>query len=357
MMPAHNRAHVVGNSGEGSPSGSVTFSDSATAIAGNPFALNSQGNTATPNFVLTLPPGQNSISASYGGDASFNASNSAAVAVMIAKGSTTTSLTSSNRSIGQGSNVTLTATINTNSLGDAPGGTVTFLSGTTQLGSAPAFAGFNSQTGLVNATASLATSLLPNGQDSITAQYGGDQNYSASTSAPVTVNVQPDFAFSASASSISTSPGGSGTLTLTITGQTGYKSTISFSSASCAGLPRESKCSFNPSSVTGSGATTLTVSTSAPTMAMLNGSRWWATGAGFTFAAVFLCGIPRKRRCGALALVMVVACLVTGVGCGGGNSSGGGGGDPGTPRGSYAVVVTATAGALSHIVNFTLNVQ
>src|SRR5207253_9647553 len=103
--------------------------------------------------------------------------------------------------------------------------------------------------GIVNATASLTTSQLPNGQDSITAQYGGDQNYSVSTSAAITVTVQPDFAFSGSAPSISTSPGGSGTLTLTITGQTGYNSTISFTSASCAGLPRESKCGFNPPSV------------------------------------------------------------------------------------------------------------
>jgi len=37
--------------------------------------LNSEGNTATPNFVLTLPAGQNSISASYGGDASFKPSS------------------------------------------------------------------------------------------------------------------------------------------------------------------------------------------------------------------------------------------------------------------------------------------
>src|SRR5205809_1954424 len=351
------RADVAGSSGQGFPSGLVNFNDSAGSVPGNPFALNSEGNTATPNFVLTLPAGQNSISASYGGDASFKPSSSTAVSVTIAKGSTATVLTSSSSSVGQGSSVTLTTTVNTNSLGDAPGGTVTFFSGTTQLGSAPAFGGFNSRTGIVNATASLTTSQLPNGQDSITAQYGGDQNYSVSTSAAITVTVQPDFAFSGSAPSISTSPGGSGTLTLTITGQTGYNSTISFTSASCAGLPRKSKCGFNPPSVAGSGTTTLTVTTTAPTAAALNGSGWWATGAGFTVAAVFLCGIPRKRRWSAVASFIVTAFLMTGVGCGGGGGGGGGGGDPGTPRGSYTVVVTATGGALSHTVNFTLNVQ
>ncbi len=349
------RADVAGSSGQGFPSGLVNFNDSAGSVPGNPFVLNSEGNTATPNFVLTLPAGQNSISASYGGDASFKPSSSTAVSVTIAKGSTTTSLTSSSSSVGQGSSVTLTATVNTNSFGDAPSGTVTFFSGTNQLGSAPAFGGFNPQTGIVNATASLTTSQLPNGQDSITAQYDGDQNYSVSTSAAITVTVQPDFALSGSAPSINTSPGGPATLTLTITGQTGYNSTINLTSASCAGLPRESKCAFNPSSVTGSGTTTLTVTTTGPTAAALNGSGWWATGAGFTVAAVFLCGIPRKRRWSALASLVVAAFVMTGLGCGGGG--GGGGGDPGTPRGSYTVVVTATAGALSHTVNFTLNVQ
>src|SRR5207249_4682052 len=86
-------------------SGSVNFNDSAGSVPGNPFVLNSEGNTATPNFVLTLPAGQNSISASYGGDASFKPSSSTAVSVTIAKGSTATVLTSSSSSVGQGSSV------------------------------------------------------------------------------------------------------------------------------------------------------------------------------------------------------------------------------------------------------------
>jgi Pro-kumamolisin, activation domain/Bacterial Ig-like domain (group 3) len=68
------RADVSGKSGHGFPSGSVTFSDAFGPIpsATNPYTLNSQGNTATPNGVLTFDTGTHSISASYSGDASFN---------------------------------------------------------------------------------------------------------------------------------------------------------------------------------------------------------------------------------------------------------------------------------------------
>ncbi|MGD0990203.1 MAG: protease pro-enzyme activation domain-containing protein [Candidatus Sulfotelmatobacter sp.] len=78
------RADIAGASGHGTPTGSVTFSDTFGAIpGGNIFTLNSGdqfqagSNTATPNGV-TFDTGTHTISASYSGDASFNASASAA---------------------------------------------------------------------------------------------------------------------------------------------------------------------------------------------------------------------------------------------------------------------------------------
>ena len=82
------RADVAGASGHGIPTGGVTFSDTFGAIPGssNPYALNSQGNTATPNGVLTFDTGTHTIAASYGGDASFNASASSSVSFTIQPG-------------------------------------------------------------------------------------------------------------------------------------------------------------------------------------------------------------------------------------------------------------------------------
>ena len=78
--------------------------------------------------------------------------------------------------------------------------------------------------------------------------------------------------------------------------------------------------------------------------------------------AVFFIGITKKRRLwsGLLGLI-VIAFLVTGIGCGGGNSGGGGSGagsnDPGTPLGSYTVIVTATSAGVTHTTSFQLAVQ
>jgi hypothetical protein len=68
------RADVAGKSGQGFPSGFVTFSDSFGPIPGltSPLGLNTRGNTATPHGVLTFDTGTHTISASYSGDASFN---------------------------------------------------------------------------------------------------------------------------------------------------------------------------------------------------------------------------------------------------------------------------------------------
>jgi hypothetical protein len=77
-----------------------------------------------------------------------------------------------------GTNVTLTATVT--STAGTPGGTVTFNSGTTALG-----------TGTLNpgGVATLNTTTLRGGTDSVTAAYGAAGNFAASTSAASTITV------------------------------------------------------------------------------------------------------------------------------------------------------------------------
>jgi subtilase family serine protease len=69
------RADVHGVSGQGVPTGNVTFADTFGAIpGGSSFPLNSEGNTANPNGV-TFDAGTHTLSASYSGDASFKTSS------------------------------------------------------------------------------------------------------------------------------------------------------------------------------------------------------------------------------------------------------------------------------------------
>ena len=83
-MPVFISATVVGNSGFGTPTGTVTFSPAAGTIPnGASPALNSQGTASVQSnpFVINGPAlpfdaGQYSISATYAGDASFQTSSS-----------------------------------------------------------------------------------------------------------------------------------------------------------------------------------------------------------------------------------------------------------------------------------------
>jgi hypothetical protein len=74
----------------------------------------------------------------------------------------------------------------------------------------------------------------------------------------------PDFAISAT-SPVTVSAGATVTSVISITAQNGFTGTVNFSAASCTGLPSGATCAFNPSSVTGSGSSTLTIATSAST--------------------------------------------------------------------------------------------
>jgi hypothetical protein len=96
------------------------------------------------------------------------------------KAATDTALSSSKLSSSQGDEVTFTALVTPSSAGITPTGTVTFMDGATTLG-----------TGTLNASrqASFTTSSLSVGSHSITAVYGGDSNFTGSTSLALTQTV------------------------------------------------------------------------------------------------------------------------------------------------------------------------
>jgi Domain of unknown function (DUF1929)/PKD domain len=78
----------------------------------------------------------------------------------------------------------------------------------------------------------------------------------------ITVNPAPDFSISASPSSESTAQGGNAPYTVSVGALNGFTDTVNFS---VSGLPSGASASFVPASITGSGSSTLTVTTSAST--------------------------------------------------------------------------------------------
>jgi len=350
-------ADVAGNSGQGVPTGQVSIMDNSNLFTS--LAINAVGNATTPQGVFTFGAGNHSLQAQYPGDASFNPSSSSTVNFNITKATTSTTISAAPVKATAGSNISLTAAVTSAGLGNSPSGQVNFFLGNTLIGNAPLESNGITQSGAAS-TAFFSTSSLPTGQDSISATYVGDANYLSSNSSAATVTLDPDFAFAASNSTVTIStPGASGTDVLTVTGQPGYNSTISFSAASCSGLPLLASCSFTPASITGSGSTTVTITTKAPSRAVAH-MEW--SSVGFIFAGVLLLNLPmrRFRRLAAISAVFA-AIAITSVGCGGGSSGGGGGsGSPSTsPPGTYSILVVATTndGAISHAAAFTLTIQ
>jgi hypothetical protein len=152
------------------------------------------------------------------------------------------------------------------------------------------------------------------------------------------------------------------TSTITVTPSYAFTGTVNLS---CAITPTAAShpatCNV-PASVTISGSAaqtaTLTVYTTASTTAENQMKKlFWPSAGGATLALVLFLGIPRRRRnwlamLGLLALIISVA----GIGCGGGGG-GGGGGNNGTTPGTYTVTVTGTSGTLTQTTAVTLTVN
>ena len=135
-------------------------------------------------------------------------------------GAATTTTVSAPGTAGYGNSVTLTATVA--STGGTPTGTVTFNSGTTGLG-----------TGTLNGggVATLSTTTLPVGTDSIMASYAAAGNFSASTSPAISITVST-ASQTITFSPIPSRPYGSGPFTVTATSSLGssYPVTITVQS-------------------------------------------------------------------------------------------------------------------------------
>ena len=181
-------ATVKPTSGSGTPTGTVIFYNSGTALG-----TGTLSSGAAKLITTALPAGSDSITAIYSGDNTYAGSTSSALSQTVNQESTTTALACTPTTASFGQSVTCTATI-TPQYGGTVTGTVTFYNGATSIG-----------TGMVSGTtATLNISTLPVGSDSLTATYGGDANNVGGTSPAFTETVSG--ATTATALSCSPSP-------------------------------------------------------------------------------------------------------------------------------------------------------
>ena len=162
----------------------------------------------------------------------------------------------SSQTVAQGGSTSYTATVTAL---NGFTGTVTFSASGLPSG---ANASFNppsvtaSGSSTMNVTTSSST---PTGTYTLTITgTSGTLVHTATVTLVVTAATGGDFSIAASPPSQTVTHGASTTYTVTVTPSGGFAGTVSFS---VSGLPRHSTGSFTPSSVTGSGSSTLTVST------------------------------------------------------------------------------------------------
>lgn len=373
-------AAVSGKSGMGLPTGNInltqTLNGTTTNMAGDPYALNSEGNVLAVGEYFT--PGAYTIAGAYPGDASFKASSSPPVSFTITKALTTTTTSISPCSPGNGvcvyptsrSEGSIFAYVSspTTVFQANPTGTVTFYSN-----GAPISSPMSLDSGTIPPFAAITLPQLL-GPNNVTAQYSGDSNFTPSTSTATLVEVGETFSIAASPTTVNvSSPGQSGTTTLTFAAQNGFTGSTTLSSAMCTNLPPQSTCSFSPATVNFTPSTTnvpvtLTITTtgSSSRSAAAKPSSWlFAVLGGSTLFAFVLLSSSRCRlgQAASTPLLLVLAMIVAAVGCGGsggGSASGsGGGGNPGTPAGTYyGVTVTVTINNIMQTVNnLTVAVQ
>ncbi len=179
-------------------------------------------------------------------------------------------------------------------------------------------------------------------------------------------SVKQVFSLSGSPSAVTVSPGQSAKYTITINGSNGFNGSVNLS---CSALPSGANCQFASNTVNAGSSTTLTITTQAPSAALLRptSGKWsllpiygvWLPPFGLALAGVGVGSRRRKLMLGLFAVLLLSLLLVA---CGGGSSSGGGGGGGGgtggTPAGSYSVIVTGTPSSGSQqFTTITLTVQ
>jgi len=377
-------ATVAPNSGTGTPSGDVTLSYGFIGMAGSTLDLFHLSNGSASGSTNSLP-GRSfvgySIWAHYSGDSTYAPSDSNKVEVNVNPEPSTTTLTvfgsdPSGRPLTSpfpfGSLVFVRADVAGNSGKGIATGAVTFTDSFGPIPSTnpqvnPPVQVMNNPPLNSQGNTSIGDGIVSfdAGSHSISASYGGDPSFTASSSTnPVTFKVQPGFALVSGPTNVRISaPGTSGTSTVGIIASTGFSTAITFS---CSGLPVEATCTSSP--ITGQGPTNvasaaLTITTAAPHLVMQQSSerRYYAVlpGGGLPMLGIFLIAVPKRRRFSLLLGIMLLVLVAVVPSCGGGGSAipvphqq-----DPGTPAGSYVVTVTATAGSLNQQGSFLLVIK
>jgi hypothetical protein len=356
------------------PSGNVTVSfGSLTQTAALTADTFSNQGLAAVNFTFAnVAPGAYQLSATYVGDANWNASAFFGATYNFATATasaTTTSLSLTPSSVDSSGAVKFTVTV------AAPQGTTLSPTG---IASLVANGTIFSSVGLIpspvpntpvsTGTATVPATAIPSGALQVMAVYSGSLGFapSSSTMVPLTVTFT-DFTMSAGVSRVLVKSGQSATVPLLLSGPNGGSTTVSLA---CLPSSASFGCTVSPltQTVTGATSASLTINafipgtTSTARLETIGARRGLlAASAGFVFAFFLVFTLPRRELRRALLLSFAFLAIGTfAAGCGSSSSPPPPPPPPpnlNAPPGTYTVVVTAISGGITHNVRVTVIIQ
>ncbi len=352
------------------PTGTVTFSANGKALTGTSSYAPQNGGygayatlwdyfTSDANAFMT--PGNYSITATYSGDANYNSSTSGAVNVTVLYPTPQVTITPFSQNVAYGATATVTALVSSGDKKAYPKGTITFVDYETRaVFAAPTCTATTDSNG--NYACQASASFPVTDAYGVAANYSGDSNYPPASG--YAIIAFPDFSMYVSQQGILLTAGQSQNITFTIGSIGGFAGAVT--NFSCAGLPAEATCTFNPTSLTADPnqevSATLTIATTAigqsrpARVAKIGNAGLWLACAFAVGACLIGLSGPRKRGLRMLLMLSTVALILPSCGGGsGGSGGGGGGGGNNNPVPSITSVSPSQVAAGSQIYNLTVN--
>ncbi len=310
------------------PTGTVTVnlgSLTQTLNLSTEYYLNKGVSTAFVTF-NNVQAGTYTLSASYSGDTNWSSENytydNTLNFVAASTLATTTTLTVTPSSTDNSGEVTFKVTVQTQSSQQSSsiiGEVFFYANGTLFTG----YFLFGTTANTATATFAYPASSLPSGALQVVAEFEGAQGLAPSISAPVPLTVGvSEFLINPAAENITVGSGKTVSVPIQLGGPAGASVSVQLS---CTPSSASIGCAISPNSVsvTGSGSATLTINAFTTTTTGANEMRFPAgQSAGLALAALVLLVLPRRKRAGALWVLLVLcAGLSVAIGCRGSSST------------------------------------
>lgn len=345
--PIH--AVVTAATGQGSASGTVTFSEGNTQLATIP--LNNEGQADfSPSGPLTLNVGTHNIATSYSGDNSFTPSSFPPIPITITKAVPGLGVFTFTSFTGEGKSSVFV--FNTGPI--LPTGTAQLFEGGKALGNPVQLEVIAGQP----ATANFSGFSLTAGLHDFSVSYSGDSVYQ-STAFNFQIPVFSPFAFDpAPNSSLSATvrAGQTATYNLLLSSE-GLTGSVALN---CGGAPAGTTCTVNPASAfLPTSASTVPVTVTVTTTALARNERFPFATMPFAIAAILVLPLTRRRRKLRPAFLMVLAVivvLVAGVSSCGGNGTPTATNSAGPSSTSALLTITGTSNGASNGVTLQLTI-